>query len=183
MTSDDVSNFTEITSSIKRIKQFNERLLKTKEVNDSVIFQYNELEKQFRKIFPQISFEKFPQITGPSTAEKIMINKHILYDRYLDVILYRLEFMIGFFPDNVDVKALTFNITSIENFQQIINTLNIDNSTKTIINNYITQLEKEIKKPILDKQRIIEIITKIFLYDLPKEILVWLIKILLKINT
>ena len=99
------------------------------------------------------------------------------FKRRINPILNRLEYIISFFPDEISGKGLTINYTSIENFHQIINSLNIDNSIKQIINQNITQLQEEIKKPKRNIQKIKELITKLLAYDLPKEILMWLIKI------
>jgi len=166
----------DITSLRKRIIQLRERLLNKNKIDGSVISQYNNLEIQFKKSFPQISFEYTP-ITYPSFFERFFDSDNHGFQRRNNPILNRLEYMISFFPDELNKNSLTINYTSIENFHQIINSLNIDNSIKQTINQNITQLQAEITKPKRNKQKIRELITGLLTYDLPKEILMWLIKI------
>ena len=176
-----IMDINEITSFISRTKQFKERLLLNNNINDSVIAQYNQLEPQFKNIFPQILFDEYGPILPLPSFYRFFGNEEIYFERQYHRIMSRLEFMISFFPNEINEKILTINFIQIENFHQIINSLSIDNSDKLVINNYITQLQEEIKKPILNKQRIIEIITKIIMYDIPKEIIIGLLKLLFNV--
>lgn len=171
----------DITSLRKRIIQLRERLLNKNRIDGSVISQYLELESQFKISFPQISFDEYSPISYPSRWEIFSDQEGSSFQRRHNPILNRLEYMISFFPDEKNEKSLTIQLTKIDNFQQIINTMNVDNSIKQIINQNITQLKKEIKKPIKNrnKQKIKEVITNLFMYNLPIEILRELIKILL----
>lgn len=170
----------EKTSVMKKIIQLKERLLNKNDIIDSSIVKlYNELESQFRKSFPQIPFYYLP-IRQPSWLEFIFQGPHS-YDKKLNPILERLEYMISYFPDEIVERNIMIQNVRIENFYQKINQMKIDNSKKQIIIQNINQLEKEFKKPRKDKQKIIDLIKKLLLYELPKEILLWMIRILLSI--
>jgi hypothetical protein len=168
----------EKTSLIKKITQLKDRLLNKDDIIDSSILRlYNELESQFKKTFSQVPFN-FPSVNQPSCLEFAFRGPQS-FDRRLNPILERLEYMISYFPNEIIEKNIMIQNVHIKNFYQKINQMNIDNSKKQIIIQNINQLDEELKKPIKNKQKIKKIITKLLMYDLPKEILIWLIKILL----
>jgi hypothetical protein len=166
----------EKTSLIKKITQLKDRLLNKDDIIDSSILRlYNELESQFKKTFSQVPFN-FPSVNQPSCLEFAFRGPQS-FDRRLNPILERLEYMISYFPNEIIEKNIMIQNVHIKNFYQKINQMNIDNSKKQIIIQNINQLDEELKKPIKNKQKIKKIITKLLMYDLPKEILIWLIKI------
>ena len=165
---------------MKKIIQLKDRLLNKDDIIDAYIIRlYNELESQFKKIFSQVPFYYQP-IRQPSRLEFIFRGA-FSYSRKLNPILERLEYMISYFPDEIVERNIMIQNVRIENFYQKIDQMNIDNSQKQTIIQNINQLEKEFKKPIKNKQKIIDSIKKLLSYDLPKEILLWIIKILLSI--
>lgn len=168
----------EKTSVMKKIKQLNVRLLSKDDIiDDSVINLYNELESQFKKLFSEEPFD-YPSIRQPSILER-MFRGTYCYDKKLNPILGRLEHMISFFPTEIVERNIMIQNVRIENFNQKIEKMtNIDVSDKRIINQNIALIEKEIKKSKIDKQKIIDLITKLLIYDLPKEIIKWLGNIL-----
>ena len=164
----------------KRLVQLRDRLRSSQEVDGSVITRYNELESDFKEFFPEISFTKYKPITQLSKFERFLSDITTSYQCRLNPISDRLEYMISCLPEEANRKGNSIMIANIENFYQNIEEMNIDNSTKLTINQYIKDLECEIKKPKKDMKKIKEIITHLISYELPAEMLKWFINIFLQ---
>jgi len=91
----------------KSIEQLRERILNLKELDSSIIAQYLNLESQYKKNLPQISFKDFNQITPLSRLERFG-NHRIAYERRFNPILNLLEHMISNFPEEIIDEELIF---------------------------------------------------------------------------
>lgn len=97
----------DIISLRKRIIQLRERMLNQKNVDPSLIKQYNLLESQFKKLCHQISFKGYDPITHPSRIERFADIEYA-FNRRFNPILDRLEYMISNFPEEIVEEELTF---------------------------------------------------------------------------